>query len=74
MTPEYQKQYREKMTDYQKQKLREYFRLYHQNQSAEKKAEKSIKNKAWYQANKGRVNKYQMERYYKLKEQKNECQ
>jgi hypothetical protein len=77
MTPEYQKQYREKMTEYQKQKnqkQREYFRLYHQNQSAEKKAEKSIKNQAWYQANKKRVNKYQMERYYKLKEQKNECQ
>ena len=36
--------------------------------------EKSIKNKAWYQANKERVNKYQMERYYRLKEQKNECQ
>ncbi len=62
------------MTDYQKQKLREYFRLYHQNQSAEKKAEKRIKNQAWYQANKERVNKYQMERYYRLKEQKNECQ
>lgn len=46
MTPEYQKQYREKMTEYQKQKLREYFRLYHQNQSPEKKAEKSIRNKA----------------------------
>jgi hypothetical protein len=74
MTPEYQKQYREKMTEYQKQKLREYFRLYHQNQSAEKKAEKRIKNQAWYQANKERVNKYQMERYYRLKEQKNECQ
>jgi hypothetical protein len=74
MTPEYQKQYRENMTDYQKKKQKEYFRLYHKNQSAEKKAEKRIKNQAWYQANKERVNKYQMERYYKLKEQKNECQ
>ena len=70
MTPEYQKQYREKMTEYQKQKLREYARLWHQNQLPEKKAEKSIRNKAWYQANKERVNKYQRERYYKLKEQK----
>ena len=70
MTPEYQKQYREKMTEYQKQKLREYARLWHQNQSPEKKAEKSIRNKAWYQANKERVNKYKRERYYKLKEQK----
>jgi hypothetical protein len=74
MTPEYQKQYRENMTDYQKKKQKEYNRIYHQNQSAEKKAEKRIKNQAWYQANKDRVNKYQMERYYKLKEQKNECQ
>jgi hypothetical protein len=74
MTPEYQKQYRENMTDYQKKKQKEYNRLYHKNQSAEKKAEKRIKNQAWYQANKERVNKYQMERYYKLKEQKNECQ
>ena len=62
------------MTDYQKKKQKEYNRLYHKNQSAEKKAEKRIKNQAWYQANKERVNKYQMERYYKLKEQKNECQ
>ena len=74
MTPEYQKQYRENMTEYQKQKLREYFRLYHQNQSREKKAEKRIRNQAWYQANKERVNKYQMERYYRLKEKKNECE
>ena len=74
MTPEYQRKYRENMTEYQKQKLREYFRLYHQNQSPEKKAEKRIKNQAWYQANKERVNKYQMERYYRLKEKKNECE
>jgi hypothetical protein len=50
------------MTEYQKQKQREYFRLYHQNQPPEKKAEKRIKNQAWYQANKERVKKYQMER------------
>ena len=74
MTPEYQKQYRENMTEYQKQKLREYFRLYHQNQPPEKKAEKKLRNQAWYQANKERVNKYQMERYYRLKEKKNECE
>ena len=52
MTPEYQKQYREKMTEYQKQKLREYFRLYHQNQTPEKKAELLAKRKANYQADK----------------------
>jgi len=72
MTPKYQKQYRENMTDYQKQKQREYLELWRQNQSPEKKAEIRIKNQAWYQANKERVNKYQMERYYRLKEQKNE--
>ena len=74
MTPEYQKQYRENMNDYEKQKQREYLNLWRQNQSPEKKAEKRIKNQAYYQANKERVNKYQMERYYRLKEQKNECQ
>lgn len=74
MTPEYQKQYRDNMTDYQKKKKKEYFTLYYQNQSAEKKAEKRIKNQEWYQVNKEMVNKYQRERYHKLKEQKNECE
>jgi len=32
MTPKYQKQYRENMTDYQKQKQREYLKLWRQNQ------------------------------------------
>ena len=74
MTPEYQRQYRENMPEYQKQKQKEEFRLYQQHQPPEKKAEKRIRNQAWYQANKERVNKYQMERYYRLKEKKNECE
>jgi len=32
MTPEYQKQYRENMNDYEKQKQREYLNLWRQNQ------------------------------------------
>jgi hypothetical protein len=74
MTPEYQKQYRLNMPDYQKAKYLEYIKRKYHALSDEKKAELLDKKKIYYQENKEKIRAYQRDKYYEIKSKQNECQ
>ena len=77
MTPEQRiaynakkKEYRENVSEYQKQKYLEYCRKKYDALTPEKKAELFEKRKAYYHANKEKKREYQRIRYHLTKEKK----
>lgn len=71
MNAERKKEYRATMSDYAKKKYREYCRRRYENLTPEQKAEMSAKRREYYQENKERIKKYQLDKYHKLKEGNN---
>tara|TARA_R110000868_G_C10408465_1_gene722069 strand:- start:172 stop:387 length:216 start_codon:yes stop_codon:yes gene_type:complete len=67
MNAEKKKEYRAKMSEYQKAKYLEYLRKKYDALTPEKKAELFAKRKANYEKNKEKIQAYQRQQYLKLK-------